>query len=249
MKFITEPSVELIAWTDFKAPEFVTGKWEPDGLSAAEDLIEFSGRNCYQSWSNPAGRTNADYIGNLLEHGHLSVLEHAAATFLITGVSRSLTHELVRHRHLSPSQESQRYVPANEINFVVPPAIQDEFLLRQRFESACRDALESYTVLLGKLEAKYAHVEDPRERKKAAREAARSVLPNAAETRIVLTGNLRAWRWFVHMRGTPFADKEIRRLAVVLCGALKAQFAAVFADFEIRPLPDGTQEAFHMLPY
>src|SRR5690606_13467825 len=78
----------------------------------AEDLIEFAGRSCFQSFNkpNPATRANKDYIANIIAQGHHSVLEHASATFYIEGVSRALTHELIRHRHLSFSELSQRFV-------------------------------------------------------------------------------------------------------------------------------------------
>src|SRR5712691_4703013 len=75
------------------------------------------------SWSNPAGRTNAEYIGNMLDQGHLSVIEHANATFSISGTSHSCSRELVRHRHLSFSQTSQRFVPEANANFIEPEPI------------------------------------------------------------------------------------------------------------------------------
>src|SRR5260370_27154788 len=123
MEIIHAPRVQLIAVTNFTAPPEIAAKWSSDTDIDSQLLIEFSGRQCYESWSNPAGRTNATYIGNMLDHGHLSVIEHANATFAITGVSRSCTHELVRHRHLSFSQQSQRYVPETDANFIEPEPI------------------------------------------------------------------------------------------------------------------------------
>ena len=90
-----------------------------------EPLAEFAGRACYQSWTkpNPSTATNAGYLRHILEVGHLSVLEHGSVTFYLTGVSRSLTHELIRHRHFSYSQLSQRYVPGRDAAMVEPDVI------------------------------------------------------------------------------------------------------------------------------
>src|SRR3954454_13546884 len=92
--------VQAIAWTHFEAPPDVA--WDTDA-EGGEALAEFAGRACYQSWSkpNPSTSTNAGYLRHILEVGHLSVLEHGSVTFYLTGISRSLTHELIRHRHFS----------------------------------------------------------------------------------------------------------------------------------------------------
>ena len=110
MPDIVQPQVRLIGWTQFAPPDDVPWSTDADGGQA---LAEFAGRACYQSWSkpNPATATNAGYLRHILEVGHLSVLEHGVVTFYFTGVSRSFTHELIRHRHFSYSQLSQRYVP------------------------------------------------------------------------------------------------------------------------------------------
>src|SRR5262249_31490582 len=103
-------SVQVIATTRFQPPDGVPGTTYADGGQA---LAEFAGRACYQSWNkpNPATATNQGYLRHILDVGHLSVLEHGVVTMYLTGVSRSLTHELIRHRHFSYSQLSQRYVP------------------------------------------------------------------------------------------------------------------------------------------
>ena len=105
--------VQLIARTEFLAPADVPWDTDADG---GEALVEFAGRACYQSWSkpNPRTATNAGYLKHIIDVGHFSVLEHASVSFYITGISRSCTHELIRHRHFSYSQLSQRYVPENE---------------------------------------------------------------------------------------------------------------------------------------
>ena len=106
--------VQLIAKTDFLAPPDVPWSTDADGGPA---LVEFAGRACYQSWSkpNPKTATNAAYLRHIIDVGHFSVLEHASVSFYITGISRSATHELIRHRHFSYSQLSQRYVRSTSI--------------------------------------------------------------------------------------------------------------------------------------
>ena len=122
--------VQLIAKTEFVAPPDVPWSTDADGGQA---LLEFAGRACYQSWSkpNPKTATNAGYLQHIIDVGHFSVLEHASVSFYITGISRSCTHELIRHRHFSYSQLSQRYVPENESQIVVPPGMEDDDELRR----------------------------------------------------------------------------------------------------------------------
>ncbi|GBG35768.1 FAD-dependent thymidylate synthase [Mycobacterium montefiorense] len=234
--------VQLIAKTEFLAPPDVPWTTDADGGPA---LVEFAGRACYQSWSkpNPKTATNAGYIKHIIDVGHFSVLEHAAVSFYITGISRSLTHELIRHRHFSYSQLSQRYVPETESQIVVPPGLQDDPELRQILADAADASRATYTELLDKLEAKFADQPSAVLRRKQARQAARAVLPNATETRIVVTGNYRAWRHFIAMRASEHADVEIRRLAIECLRQLVAVAPAIFADFEISNLTDGTEVA------
>ena len=234
--------VQLIAKTEFVAPPDVPWDTDADGGSA---LVEFAGRACYQSWSkpNPRTATNASYLRHIIDVGHLSVLEHASVSFYITGISRSCTHELIRHRHFSYSQLSQRYVPENDAQVVVPPGIDGDAELEEIFTAAADASRAAYAELLAKLEAKLADMPNATLRRKQARQAARSVLPNATETRIVVTGNYRAWRHFIAMRASEHADLEIRRLAIACLRELVAAAPAVFADFEIYALSDGTEVA------
>ncbi|GAA4247766.1 FAD-dependent thymidylate synthase [Dactylosporangium darangshiense] len=235
-------SVKAIAWTHFEPPADVPWETDADG---GEALAEFAGRACYQSWSkpNPATASNAGYLRHILEVGHLSVLEHGTVTFYLTGVSRSFTHELVRHRHFSYSQLSQRYVPGREQVMVEPDVIAEDPALHKTFVEASEAALRAYNELLEGLEAKFADVENKTLRRKQARQAARAVLPNAAETRIVVTGNYRAWRHFVAMRASESADVEIREVAVACLRELQRVAPSVFADFTISTLADGTEVA------
>jgi thymidylate synthase (FAD) len=234
--------VQVIAQTDFTPPADVPWESDADGGQA---LAEFAGRACYQSWNkpNPATATNEGYLRHILEVGHLSVLEHGTVSMYLSGVSRSLTHELIRHRHFSYSQLSQRYVPERNAAFVEPAVIADDPELHQRFLAATEAALAAYTELLEGLEKKFADVPNGTLRRKQARQAARAVLPNAIETRIVVTGNHRAWRHFIAMRASEHADVEIRELAIACLRELHRVAGHVFDDFRISRLADGTEVA------
>ncbi len=242
MADIVPPQVQLVAWTHFEAPADVPWSTDADG---GEALAEFAGRACYQSWKkpNPSTATNAGYLRHIIEIGHLSVLEHGSVTFYFTGVSRSFTHELIRHRHFSYSQLSQRYVPERNAAMVEPDVIAEDPELHARFVEATEASVRAYVELLEGLEKKYADVENATLRRKQARQAARAVLPNATETRIVVTGNYRAWRHFIGMRATEHADIEIRALAIECLRQLQAKVPNVFVDFTIAPLADGTEIA------
>ncbi len=234
--------VQLIARTEFLAPGDVPWQTDADG---GEALVEFAGRACYQTWDkpNPRTATNASYIKHIIDVGHFAVLEHASATVYITGISRSCTHELVRHRHFSYSQLSQRYVPENDAQVVMPPGLDDDPELQEIVLAAADASRRAYEELLTKLEAKIADQPNAVLRRKQARQAARAVLPNDTETRIVVTGNYRAWRHFIAMRASEHADTEIRRLAIACLRELAEVAPAVFADFEIGVLADGSEVA------
>ena len=234
--------VQVIGFTTFVPPADVP--WETD-VDGGQALAEFAGRACYQSWNkpNPSTATNSGYLRHILEVGHLSVLEHGSVSFYLTGVSRALTHELIRHRHFSYSQLSQRYVPERDAAMVEPAVIAEDPELHALFTEAADASLTAYTRLLEGLEKKFADVESVTSRRKQARQAARAVLPNATETRIVVTGNYRAMRHFVAMRASEHADVEIRELAIAMLRELQRVAPNAFADFEITALPDGTEVA------
>lgn len=236
------PKVQLIAKTEFFPPEDVPWSTDADG---GEALAEFAGRACYQSWKkpNPGTGTNAGYLHHILEVGHLSVLEHGTVTFYITGISRALTHELVRHRHFSYSQLSQRYVNSKDAAMVVPEVIAGDEELDNIFTTASELALIAYEQLIQRLDAMYDGEDNRTLRRKLSRQAARAILPNATETRIVVTGNYRAWRHFIAMRASEHADVEIRELAVECLRQLQKAATNVFDDFVISTLPDGTEVA------
>ncbi len=227
----------------FLAEEGVS-KWTTDTEEAGETLVEVAGRLCYKSYARPRPGGNAAYIGHILEVGHGSVLEHAVFNFIITGVSRSLTHEFVRHRAgFGFSQLSQRFVDEGECAFVEPDAIADDPHLHGVWLAAISACQEAYRELADGLAAKFAHLEDKTLRRKKAREAARSVLPNATETQIFVTGNARALRHFIEMRGDAAADAEIRKVALAMLRILQAESPNLFGDYRIEAHPGGGEAA------
>jgi thymidylate synthase (FAD) len=251
MQIVRHPRVTVLARQQFQYPEHIL--WESDSEIAGEVVAEFAGRLCYLSFGEDAGlegghraipgrTTNQSYLANILQVKHGSVLEHAVWTVLLEGVSRSLTHELVRHRAgFGFSQLSQRYVDESDIAFVVPPEIEEGTRAFDLWSQACGQALEAYRGLLGELSEQVGSQGPATLRKKRARQAARSVLPNCAETKIVVTGNARAWRHFVEMRGSGSADVEIRRLAGAVLLALHEEAPNIFGDMHLVPHVDGTQ--------
>lgn len=202
----------------------------------AESLTEFAGRLCYMSQHNPAEKATYDYIGDLLRQGHGSVLEHANYSMLFEGVSRSLTHELVRHRAgWAYSQLSQRYVGPEHVAFVMPLTFMEHDFQKYADEivSDFAHALASYNRHIeGLREAEEGResVLSRRDIRKKVQQTARAVLPNATETKIVATGNVRAWRTMLEMRGAFGAEPEIRRLAVMCYRILNAEAPAFFQD-------------------
>ena len=241
MDIIRTPRVTLIARPQFLEPEHLRVQWKGDSTDG-ERLAEFAGRLCYMSQHNPAGRTTADYLGNILAQGHGSVFEHAVYVLLLEGISRSCTHELVRHRAgFGYSQLSQRYVDESEAAFVLPPAIEGDDRLEAEWLTQVSSASAAYGDAVEHLMEKYAWVEDRVHRRKMAREAARSVLPNATETKIVVSGNVRAWRTMLELRLGEGAELEIRRLAVAILRVLQREAPALFGDFAIYRAEDGTE--------
>ena len=218
-------------------------KWIGESTDG-ERLAEFAGRLCYMSQHNPASRETRDYLENIKKQGHGSVLEHANYTLLLEGVSRSLTHELVRHRAgFAYSQLSQRYVDESQAAFVVPPAIVGDEQLESAWRGEMEGAQRAYVSLVEQLMARYGWVADKVHRRKMAREAARGVLPNSTETKIVVTGNARAWRTMLELRSGEGAEMEIRRAAVAILRLLQREAPAFFCDFEIYTAEDRREAA------
>ena len=246
--YVTKPKVYLLgrqAVVEEELARFLADEgvvFTTDTNVAAEVLNEIAGRTCYMSFGK-GRKSNQEYLENILSSKHGSVLEHAVWNLLITGVSRALTHELVRHRAgFGYSQLSQRYVDESEARYVVPPLYQENEELRLKWQQTIECARKAYAEL-AEATAQYVQQKHPemapRDRRKWARQAARSILPNACETKIFVTGNSRAWRHFLELRGSPHADTEIRLLAVEIARLLKQESPNIFHDIELVDEPDG----------
>lgn len=204
---------------------------EKDLPNDMDTLAEFAGRSCYQAWHmpNPDTASPEGYLGNIIKQQHFSVLEHASATFYLEGVSRNFTHEIIRHRHLSVSELSQRYVNMEDSLIVIPPAV-DQLSISYAAEMGRvqREAIIAYDRIVKGLEAVGI-------KGKKAREAARYVLPGGTETSIVLTGNMRTWRDVLHKRFSVHADAEMQEVAGKLLSELRSIAPASFQDFPETP--------------
>lgn len=249
MKIIRKPTVYLVgrqvidqsAIDQFLADHQTS--WHTDTEVGAEVLCEMAGRVCYMSFGK-GRKTNHEYLNNILESAHGSVLEHSVWNFIFTGVSRSFTHELIRHRAgFGYSQLSQRYVDESECDFVEPEGIAEDAELHTIWLESVRQSHEAYLKLVEGLARKYAAEPSPTLRRKLARQAARSVLPNATETKIFVTGNGRAWRHFIEMRANEHAEVEIRQSAIEVLKILQKESTNLFGDYQIVDQPDGTQIA------
>ncbi len=241
MQIIRSPRVTLLARPQFVEPAHLAVAWKGDSTDG-ERLAEYAGRLCYMSQQNPAGRSTAEYLQNILRQGHGSVFEHSVYVLLIEGISRSCSHELVRHRAgFGYSQLSQRYVDESKAAFVLPPAIQGDPALEADWLAQVQAAQAAYVAAVERLMEKYAGVAERTHRRKMAREAARSVLPNATEVKIVVSANVRAWRTMLELRLSEGAELEIRRMALACLALLMEEAPALFADFEVYSGADGTE--------
>ena len=218
--------------------------WQSDTEVAAEYLSEVAGRVCYMSFAKPRPGGNKAYLEHILEVGHGSVLEHGVWNFVFTGISRTCTHELIRHRAgFGYSQLSQRYVDESIAEYVEPDCIAENPELHKVWLDAVAQAHHAYIKLTEGLQAVFENEPDKTLRRKLARQAARSVLPNATETKIFVTANARALRHFIELRGSRHAEVEIRKLAVQVLRIMQNEAPNLFRDYELVPLPDGTYEA------
>jgi thymidylate synthase (FAD) len=178
---------------------------------------------------NPGTSDAEGYISNIISQGHFSVLEHASATFYLEEVSRNLTHELVRHRHLSYSELSQRFVDMGDSTWVVPPALRQELPVIPLYKFLDGQSSENHPLDL--YNDVVTHLLAFGKTRKQAREAARYYLPSGMETKMVVTGNMRAWRDVLHKRYSVHADAEIREFATLVLAELRKIAPASFQDF------------------
>ena len=265
---ISEPRVDLVVLdaylndTGHAAIQNTSHEPSADAVvsrQSGELLIETGGRVCYDSFTNKRPGGSKAYFDRIKSEGHGSVFEHANYTFLIRGISRTLSHELVRHRAgWAYSQQSQRYVNESDCAFVLPIDIQPQSEEYYIWYESCNKSLIEYKELVESLYNKFSlrsksgiYAQDPQSQeaieqktviRKRARQAARSVLPGCTETRIQATANVRAIRHFIEMRASRHAEPEIRRLANSVYTIMRHVASYLFDDYVTCLLDDGTLE-------
>ena len=190
----------------------------PNHEGGAEALLEHAGRTCYRSQAQgQPGR----FVQARVREGHESLIEHASVTFEISGISRACSHQLVRHRIASYSQESQRYVDMSDPEFVVPPSVARDPEAQAVWDEFMAEVADTYHRLreLG-----------------VRKEDARFVLPNAAATRIIVTMNFRSLRHLFSVRCDKAAQWEIRELSLEMLRQVYQIAPSVFGDLYERYL-------------
>ena len=225
---------------------------DPTELPDSSQLCKTAGQTCYASFG-PRRTTNdnaAAYFERLTSAGHGSVLEHSSFSFLLYGISRSVTHELVRHRAGAAfSQISQRYVSGSVLRFVERPEYQEDPDLHRLFEERADRAAAEYEAMAEQLlerqegGASMLTADYKTDARKKVQQTARSLLPNETEAPMVFTGNVRALRHIIEMRADAHAESEIRNLALRLFLCLRTADPILFGDYELAELPDGTYTA------
>lgn len=220
------------------------------GATDSEEIVEAAGRICYMSFGeDQSPKSNQEYIRHLIEMGHESVLEHVNWTFLITGVSRAFTHQLVRHRvGFAFSQLSQQYHNETNASFTEPLLIKNNSRAHDIWNKVIQETRQTYRELLKVLQESEhesaVHLKG-KEFRRAIYSAARSILPNATETKILVTANARALRYFLKIRGQIPGDEEMRNVASHLLLHLKIEAPSLFFDFHIDKLTDGSPIIVH----
>lgn len=248
MKIYTQPKVKLIARPSINQggiDEFLQaedlGHWiqeDRPAPSQGDSLPEFCGRMCYVSFGDKQGRrTNSDYISNIIDMGHGSVLEHSNWTFLVSQASRGFTHEMVRHRMgFAYSQESTHYIDYSDHrnwNICLHPGLSkiDQVAL----SVAAEQAFFSYAEV-------YRSLRDQGIKKKDACSIARQILPNGMESKLCFTANARAIRHFLEYRGHTGNVLEIRLVALEVLKIMKQEAPNIFSDIETKINEDGYGE-------
>lgn len=182
--------------------------------------IEKAGRICYKSEGLTKEGSAEKFIKNIIKRGHESVIEHISISAIVF-TDRATSHQIVRHRIASYSQESQRYCNyskdkfSNEITFIEPVFWNEESTIKSAWLDAMNNAAKSYFELIA-LGAKP--------------EEARTVLPNSTKTELVMTMNLREWRHFLKLRTSEAADPQIREIAEMLLARFNDYLPVIFSD-------------------
>ena len=251
---LAQPSIHMAGLTGFldgfdPTLHFSQYLDDPTPLPDGAQLCKVAGQICYMSFG-PKRTMNAQaqrYFDNLKSSGHGSVLEHANFSLLLYGISRSVTHEMVRHRAgFGYSQLSQRYVSGRMLRFVERPEYRVDEQLHTQFLQRIERSADEYATLTNRLlemqqeGVSILSAQAQTDLRKKVRQSARSVLPNETEAPIVMTGNARAWRHFIEMRASSHAETEIRELAVRVFLCLHQTDPILFGDYSLEQLSDQT---------
>lgn len=201
----------------------------PERIIAAAAKLCYSGSHIDELLDNMDDEKITNFINRLASYGHESPMEHVTFTFAVEGVSRSLTHQLVRHRLASYSQQSQRYVKLNQFEYIIPPEIEKDNDAKKIFIEAMKNDQKAYDDLAERLKNKYVN-DGMKERaaEKNAIEDARYVFPNACETKIMVTMNARELFHFFNQRCCMRAQWEIRNLAFEMLKLAKKAAPTIF---------------------
>lgn len=255
--YLREPGVVLIGQTAAQLtglaaflggldPTFPSYLDDPTSLDSGSLLAKFAGQVCYLSLGEKRSKhADADkYFENIKAQKHGSVLEHPVYTFLLYGIDRAVTHELVRHRAGTAfSQVSQRYVGPEMVRYVMPIEMQGDPEAEALFFDDVATNLGRYKRRIDLFERKMLTVtgETRTEKRKRMQSFARRALANEVEAPIVVTGNARTWRHVLTKRCAPAADRAIRTPFFEVSRILRAVNATAFADFAETQLPDGSR--------
>ena len=225
---------------------------DPTTLTPGAQLMKTAGQTCYASFG-PKRSYNENakrYFDNLSSSGHGSVFEHATFSFLLYGISRSNTHEIVRHRAGTAfSQLSQRFVSGKVLRFVERPEYREHPALHKAFEERIDRAAREYEEIADELLSLQSEgdqllsADAKTDRRKRVQQTARSVLPNETETILVLSANVRSWRHMIEMRTDQHAESEIRDLFFRIFLCLRMAEPLLFEDYVIESYSDGTYGA------
>ncbi len=202
---IIKPYIELI-----DAPDY----------DAMLKKIERIGRVCYKSEGKITDDSAEGFVQGIIKRGHESVIEHASISVLVV-CDRGVTHEIVRHRIASYSQESTRYCNyskgefGGEITVIEPCFFADDSAKRFMWKTACQAAEDAYSAMLNS---------------GCSPQEARDVLPNSLKTELVMTMNLRAWRHFINLRTSPAAHPQMREVAQMIAKEFAKRYPVFFGD-------------------
>lgn len=217
---------------------------ETPNTSESERLIEFAGRICYLAFGERQHTSsNKEYIAKLVRQRHESVLEHSSATLLVTNISRSLSHQLVRHRAgFSYSQLSQQYVEESDATFATPRPFAGTDDLASIWQESIDASKAAYIKLINAMEAAGVGADlSAREKARLRRSVARSVLPEATHTILVMTGNVRAWRNLLAARGDIAGDLEMTEFCVKALEQLRTFAPDCFPEYVVKSRADGRE--------